>query len=55
MDTVKYKLNDNNFGYFIVNTESNTIIDLDENSDEYKEYDTWVKSGNIVGIWNKEV
>jgi hypothetical protein len=55
MGTIKYKLNDNNFGYFIVNTETNTIIDLDENSDEYREYLDWVSQENVVGTWNNEV
>ena len=55
MDTIKYKINDNEFGYFIVNIETNKIIDLDTNSDEYKEYDMWTKNNNTPGIWNKEV
>jgi hypothetical protein len=55
MDTIKYKINDNEFGYFIVNTETNKIIDLDKNSHEYKEYDIWTKNGNTPEIWNEGV
>ena len=51
MDTIKYKVNDNEFGYFIVNTELNSIISLDKNSPEYIEYNNWISSGNTLGIW----
>lgn len=55
MDTIKYKINNNEYGYFIVNTETNKIIDLNENSHDYMEYDSWIKLGNTPGIWNNEV
>jgi len=54
MDTIKYKINNNEFGYFIVNTELNSIISLDENSSEYIEYNNWISSGNTPGIWGIE-
>lgn len=55
MDTVRYKINNNEFGHFVVNTSTNKIIDLDENSEEYKEYLSWINLGNTPKKWNTEV
>jgi hypothetical protein len=54
MDTVKYMINDNEFGYFIIKTETDKIINLDENGEEYKDYLDWVSMGNSAGKWNSE-
>jgi hypothetical protein len=54
MDTIKYMINDNEFGYFIIKTETDKIINLDENSEEYQEYLVWKEGGNIPGKWNSE-
>jgi hypothetical protein len=53
MDTVRYKINDNEFGFFIVNIEDNRIINLDKNSQDYLEYKNWIDLGNIPEAWNE--